>query len=299
MGTPEFAVNILKKLNECYEVILVVSQPNRYDKKKNLILTPVYSCANELNLKCVTPDKIGDVYDLIKSLDADILITAAYGQFVPTKILKLFKKCLNVHGSILPKYRGGAPIQRALMNGDLTTGISIIEMEKGMDSGVIYAVSEIKIADNDTTTSLFNKLSEIGADLLIKTIPDVLSGKNEGIKQDITKVTYAYNLSREDEMLTFADDAFMVIRKIRALSLEPGATFKVDENIIKVYDAKISDYEGVGSVGEVLSLKKRIVIMTKDKPIEIITLQLSGKKRISAIDFLNGQNVLKEKMILK
>ena len=142
MGTPEFACPILKGLNEKYEIKLVISQPNREKRKGVLIDTPVAGCAKELNLNLIQPEKISDAYDIIKNLDCDMLITAAYGQYVPTKILNLFKFKLNVHGSLLPKHRGGAPIQRALMEGDSKTGITIMEMAKGLDSGDIYVKSE-------------------------------------------------------------------------------------------------------------------------------------------------------------
>ena len=148
MGTPEFAVPILEKLNELYEIKLVISQPNRVKKKNVFIDTPVAKIAKELNLNLIQPENIKDEYEYIKNIDADLLISAAYGQYVPTKILNLFKKCINVHASILPKHRGGAPIQRCLIEGDKLTGVTIMEMTKKLDAGKIYAIKEYEIKDD-------------------------------------------------------------------------------------------------------------------------------------------------------
>ena len=138
IGTPEFAVPVLEALNSKYEVVLVISQPNRVKKKGVFLDTPVCAKAKELGLNIIQPEHIGEEYEYIKSLEADILVSAAYGQYVPSKVLNLFKKTLNVHGSLLPKHRGGAPIQRAIMNGDDVTGVTIIEMAKKLDETVDF-----------------------------------------------------------------------------------------------------------------------------------------------------------------
>ena len=161
LGTPEFAVGILDSLNKKYEIALVISQPNRMKKKNQIIETPVAKFANENNLKLIQPESIKDYADEIISYNADVLITAAYGQYIPSKILNAFKYKLNVHGSLLPKHRGGAPIQRALMEGDEYTGVTIMEMAKKLDAGKMYAKQVYKIENDDNSSSLFKKLSVI------------------------------------------------------------------------------------------------------------------------------------------
>ena len=184
IGTPEFAVPVLEALNSKYEVVLVISQPNRVKKKGVFLDTPVCAKAKELGLNIIQPEHIGEEYEYIKSLEADILVSAAYGQYVPSKVLNLFKKTLNVHGSLLPKHRGGAPIQRAIMNGDDVTGVTIIEMAKKLDAGLMYAKKEYVIKDTDTSDKVFSELSIIGTNLLMEVIEDIYNGVLAGEVQN-------------------------------------------------------------------------------------------------------------------
>lgn len=294
LGTPNFAVPILDELNKKYEVVLVVSQPNRAKKKNQIIETPVAKYANENNLKLIQPESIKDEYDLIKSYDADIMITAAYGQYIPGKILKLFKYALNVHGSLLPKHRGGAPIQRCLMEGDEYTGVCIMEMTKKLDQGKVYAKAVYKILDEDNSTSLFEKLSLIGKDLLIEALPDIISGKNQGEPQNEAESTYSANISKEEEEIDLNNHAKDIINQIRGLSYEPGAYINVSGVKLKVYKAKISTILASTKPGTVISTKKSIVIMTKDFPIELLEVQMPGKNKMSGKDFSNGQKIFVE-----
>lgn len=294
MGTPDFAVPILKALNEKYEVVLVISQPNKIKKKGVLLDTPVASLAKSLNLNLYQPEKIGDGLEYIKSFNADILVTAAFGQYIPTKILNLFKKTMNVHGSLLPKYRGGAPIQRSIMNGDKITGITIIEMAKKLDAGVMYAKRECPILDTDNSSILFEKLSIIGRDLLLEVIDDIYLGKLKGEPQNEDEVTYAPNLLPEEEIVSFNKPAFEVVCQIKGLANNPGATIIFNDIKIKVFDAKVvldnTDYKP----GTVLSLKKQVLIKTIDNAVSLDLILVPGKKMISARDFVNGQKILKE-----
>ena len=294
MGTPQFAVPILEALKEKYEVLLVVSQPNRAKKKGKLIETPIAECAKKLNLNLIQPEKIGDEYEYIKSINADVLVTAAYGQYVPTKILELFKKTLNVHGSLLPKHRGGAPIQRAIINGDEKTGVTIIEMAKKFDSGVMYAKRECLITDDDNNSSVFEKLSYMGRDLLLEVIEDVYNGIIVGEIQDENLVTYSPNLTAEEEIVDFNKSAFLVARQINGLSTEPGATIIVNDNKIKVYKATVKEDSSEHKPGTVLSLKKQVLIKTLDGAVSLDDILVPGKKVLKAKDFVNGQKILKE-----
>ena len=199
MGTPEFSVPILKALEEKYDVALVISQPNRVKKKGVFVDTPVAACAKELGLHLIQPEHIKDsVEDVIGK--GDILVTAAYGQYVPSKILNSFKKCINVHASLLPKHRGGAPIQRCLMNGDKKTGVTIMEMTKRLDAGKMFAKVEYEIKEDDNNETLFNKLSLLGRDLLLENIEDIYEGKNLGVPQNEEEATVSPNILPEEDL---------------------------------------------------------------------------------------------------
>jgi len=294
LGTPEFAVPILDALNKKYEVLLVVSQPNRAKKKNQIIETPVAKYAKENNLELFQPESIKDEADKIINLGADIMITAAYGQYIPSKILNAFKYKLNVHGSLLPKHRGGAPIQRCLMEGDEYTGVCIMEMAKKLDAGKVYSKAVYKIEASDNSTSLFNKLSILGRDLLIESLPDIISGKNQGEAQDDTLATYSPNIDKTEEEININSNARDIINKIRGLADEPGAYINVNGTKLKIYKAEISNQTSNLKAGTILSTKKGITIMTKDFPINLLEVQMPGKNRINAKDFSNGQKIFVE-----
>lgn len=298
LGTPQFSVPILTALSRKYEVVLVVSQPNRERKKGKLLDTPVKKCADDLGLTVVQPEKIITILPLVERLKPDVLVSAAYGQYVPSKILNLFSKTLNVHGSLLPKYRGGAPIQRAVMNGESETGITIIEMAKKMDAGRMYAQRSCPISDKDTADVLFERLSELGRDLLLETIDDVFSEVNVGVAQNEEEATYANNLDSSEEKLDFHQDAFTVVRKIHGLSSHPGAYFEAAGIKVKVFRAEVVPDDSDDPAGTVLSLKKRVLIKTGKDAISLLELQIPGKKVLTDVDFVNGQKILKENDVI-
>ncbi len=292
MGTPKFGVKTLEALNQKYEVLLVVSQPDTYRKGK-----PVYSKvkekAIELGIEVFQPLNIKTDYTKILDVNADILITAAYGQIVPKLLLDSFKKCINIHGSILPKYRGGAPIQRSIIDGEEYSGVTIMEMVKKMDSGKIYAQEKVKILDIDNNETIFEKLSIVGCRLLMDNIISIINEENLGIPQDEALVTYAPNLSKEEEKIDFTKTSKEVFNQIRGLAMEPGAYFEINGNIIKVYSSIIVDDNSEALAGEIISLNKEIVIKTKDKAISLIEIKPAGKNVMKAKDFLNGQRLIK------
>lgn len=287
MGTPEFSVPILEALASKYEVALVVCQSDPKPKK----YPPVKVKALELGIEVFQPIRIKDDYQKIIDANADVLITAAYGQFIPTKVLGAFEKCINVHASLLPKRRGGAPIQRSIMEGDLKTGITLIEMVKKMDAGVMYAQKEISISEEDTNASLFYSLSEIGRDLLLENIEDIVLGKNTGILQNEEEVTISPNLTKEEEKVNFNQSAFLVKRQIQGLAYNPGAYVEHNGNILKMYKARVvAGFSG--NPGEVLSISKRLIIMCADSAVEVLEVQPSGKKIMPTRNYLNGQRLL-------
>ncbi len=298
LGTPEFAVPILDGLNKKYEIVLVVSQPNRAKKKNQFIDTPVAKYAKENNLDLFQPESIKDEADKIINSGADIMITAAYGQYIPSKILKAFKYALNVHGSLLPKHRGGAPIQRCLMEGDEYSGVCIMEMAKKLDAGKVFSKVVYKILPDDNSSILFDKLSLMGRNLLLESLPDILSGKNQGEAQDDSKASYSANIDKSEEEIKLDTNAKDIINKIRGLAYEPGAFINCNGVKLKVYKAEISNLNSNFKPGTVINTKKGITIMTKDFPINLLEVQMPGKNRISGKDFSNGQKIFVEGNII-
>lgn len=294
MGTPDFAVPSLEALNEKYEVVLVVSQPAKPEGRKGILKNPPVALkALELGIQLFQPEHIKNEYEYFKNIQADMIVTAAYGQFIPTKILNLYKKCINVHGSLLPHHRGGAPIQRAIINGDKKTGVTIMEMVKKMDAGRMYASSEIPILDSDNNSSLFEKLAIIGKNLLMENIEDIYNGKNEGIMQNEEEATISPNIVPEEEKINFNIDARKVFNLIRGLSDEPGAYCEYNGQRIKIYKASIEKNDSDASPGTIINIKKSLVVKCKTDAISILELQIPGKKRMNVKDFLNGQKLLK------
>lgn len=293
MGTPDFAVPSLEALNEKYEVVLVVSQPAKPEGRKGILKNPLVALkALELGIQLFQPEHIKNEYEYFKNIQADMIVTAAYGQFIPTKILNLYKKCINVHGSLLPYHRGGAPIQRAIINGDKKTGVTIMEMVKKMDAGRMYASTEIPILDSDNNSSLFEKLAIIGKNLLMDNIEDIYNGKNEGIMQNEEEATISPNIAPEEEKINFNIDARKVFNLIRGLSDEPGAYCEYNGQRIKIYKASIEKNNSDALPGTIINIKKSLIVKCKTDAISILELQIPGKKRMNVKDFLNGQKLL-------
>ena len=290
LGSIEFSKVVLEKLNEKYEVVCVVSQPNRVKKKGVFLDTPTAKFAKDNNILLHQPEHIKESVEFLKELNADVLVSAAYGQYVPSKVLNLFKKTINVHGSLLPKYRGGAPIQRSIMAGDTVTGITLIRMEKALDGGVMYAKRELAIDPTEDADSLFNRLAYLGAQLLLENIEDIYNEKNLGEVQDESLATYAPNIEKEEELIDFNNTSKNIINKIRGLSTNPGAYFTYKDTVIKVF--KASEVTGInGNVGEILKTKGGIVIKTKDSAISLDMVLPAGKKLMDGKSFSNGQKL--------
>jgi len=293
MGTPTFAVPILKELIEKTNVILVVSQPDREkDRKGNLLPTPTKKLAIENNIEVYQPSKIKEENSKILSLNPDIIITCAYGQIIPEIILNCPKYgCINVHGSLLPKLRGGAPIHHAIINGDKVTGITIMYMDKLMDSGDIINQEKLPILDSDNLDSLYEKMSYLGAKLLIKTLPSIIEGTNERIKQNPNEVTFGYNITKEEEKIDFSKESQTIHNQIRGLSSVPGAYCIINDKRLKVYQSEITNKKSDKICGTIIDIDKTgIYVNTKDFVIKLIDIKLEGKKRCLVKDFINGIN---------
>lgn len=298
MGTPDFAVSILENLIKNHEVVLVVSQPDKpKGRSKELQPTPIKKIALDNNIEVFQPERIKDDYQRIIDLNPDVIVTCAYGQMIPEVVLKTPKyKSINIHSSLLPKYRGGAPMQRAIINGDKYTGITIMYMEKKMDSGNIIKQEKIEIKEEDNFETIHDKLSLIGANLIIDVLKDVDNIKS--IPQNENEVTYAPIISRDEELLSFNDYAKNIFNKIRGLSPFPSCYFKVDDLTVKVYKASYEVKEYSGSIGEVIDIDKCIKIKCLDGAILLEEIQVSGKKKMGIKDFLNGQKIFKKGIII-
>ena len=292
MGTPNFSVPILEALIEKYEVIGVVTQPDKeVGRKRILTPSPVKECALKHNLKIFQPKKIRKEYQEIMELNPDLIVTAAYGQIVGMELLNSPKyRSINVHGSLLPKYRGGAPIQRSILNGDEKTGITIMYMEKAMDAGDILSQRELPITDDDNNETLFEKMSLLGRDLLMETIPLLIEGKITPIKQNEELVTYAYNIEPIDEVLDFNKDARANFNHIRALSPAPGAYFTLGDEKIKVFSSKVTDLTHNEKPGSIINVSKKgfMIACGNNTVLDILEVQQTGKKKVQARDFVNG-----------
>lgn len=289
MGTPNFSVPILEALIKEYEVVLVVTQPDKeVGRKKILTPSPVKEVALNNNIEVFQPIKIREDYQKIIDANPDIIITAAYGQIIPKIILDYPKyKCINVHASLLPKYRGGAPIHWAIINGEEYAGVSIMYMAEKMDAGDIITQDKILIKEMNTT-ELTSELSILGRDLLLKTIPLIVSNNINPIKQNDSEVTFAYNISKEDEKINFNNDCIKVYNQIRGLSLIPGGYFIYNDKKVKIYSSTYEIKDIAGEIGEVVDTNKRLGIKVKNGVIYPLTIQLEGKNKMSIKDFYNG-----------
>ena len=291
MGTPEFSVPVLEMLIENTNVVLVVSQPDSYvGRHHELRMSPVKEVAVKNNIPVFTPNKIREEYNGVLDYNPDIIITCAYGQIIPEILLETPKyKAVNVHASLLPKLRGGSPLHRAIINGYNETGITIMYMAPGMDDGDIIKQKSIEILDSDNVGTIHDKLSIMGRDLLLETLPSIFDGTNDRIKQDESGVTFAYNIKREEEHLDFNKSAREVFNHIRGLYPFPTSYMVINDEIIKVCESRIGDKKN-DNISTITSIyDDGIGIMCNDKEIIITRLKPSGKKEMSTRDYLNGK----------
>lgn len=294
MGTPEFSVPVLKTLIENTDVRLVVTQPDAYvGRKKILTPSPIKKLALENNIEVFTPNKIKEDYDKILKTECDIIITCAYGQIIPKILLDYPKyKCINVHASLLPKYRGGAPIHASIINGDDVTGITIMYMAEGMDDGNIIKQESIKIEEKDNINTLSDKLSYLGANLLIRTLPSILDGTCDNIKQDNNLVTFAYIIKRKDELIDFNKNYKDIYNKVRALYNRSYFIMNnIEYKIVKIRYEK--EKSNIGIINHIY--KDGIGIGCLDGEVVVTEFIPSGKKQMLVSSYLNG--IKKEELI--
>ena len=289
MGTPDFAVPILERLIEETNVLLVVTQPDKVRGRNNKVsFSPVKKLAVKNNIEVFQPEKIKEDYKIIIDKNPDIIITAAYGQIIPEELLFFSKyKAINVHASLLPKYRGGAPINRAIENGEKYLGITIMYMDKLMDNGDMISQRKIELKEEDNFDTMNEKLSILGRDLLMDTLPSVLSGTNEREKQKEEDVTIIKLLKKEELLIDFNKDAISVYNKIRSLDSVPGAYAFLNNKKYKLFDVRVGS-EKLDDVSKIIDIKDYLEIACKDGTIKVYTIQEEGKKKMSIKDFFNG-----------
>lgn len=292
MGTPQFSATVLQGLleNPAYDILAVVTQPDRaVGRKKDITMTPVKKLALAHQLPVFQPEKLSGSQELadIMALGADGIVTAAFGQFLPTVLLDSVTFAVNVHASLLPKYRGGAPIHYAIINGDKEAGVTIMEMVKEMDAGDMISSASLPILDTDNVGTMFDKLAILGRDLLLKTLPDYLSGDLKPVPQDHSQATFSPNLSAEEERLDWSKPAREVFNHIRGMNPWPVAHTLLDGQRFKIYEAELA--EGSGSAGQIIAkTKKALVVAAGEGALSLMLVQPAGKPKMPIVDFLNG-----------
>ncbi len=300
MGTPEYSVPVLRELIDNYDVIGVVTQPDKeVGRGHEIAFSPIKKVALENNIKVIQPVKIRNEYASVLELNPDIIVTCAYGQIIPKEILDCPKYgCINVHASLLPKYRGGAPIHRAIMSGEKETGITIMYMDVGMDSGDIITQEKVKIGNDTTVGELHDELSILGRDLLLKTLPSIFEGTNNRTVQNQDEVTFGYIIKREDELVNFDDTSNNVHNKIRGLSPYPCAYGLLDNKVVKLYKSELGSTKSSEKPGTIIKIyDDGIGVKTSDGEVIIKELQFEGKKKMLVSNYLNG--IDKNKLIGK
>lgn len=296
MGTPDFASESLRALIKSEnEIVGVVSQPDRpKGRGHKLVPTDVKVTAQEAGLTVYQPESLKNEAFLptLEELNPDIIVVAAYGRILPEYILNYPRYgCINVHASLLPKYRGAAPIQRAVLNGDDETGVCIMKMEKGLDTGDIISVKSTAIGEYETSGELFDRLAKIGGDLLVRTIKDIETGNAVYTKQDDEKSTYAEKITKETACIDWEKSSTEISKQICAMNPFPGAYTTYMGDTLKIYEAEKT--EGEGKPGQILGIEKKkgLKVACKNGAIFIKTVQFAGLKRMNIEDYARGHKI--------
>lgn len=292
MGTPDFSATVLKGLLEDgdYDIVAVVTQPDRaVGRKKEIRQTPVKELALAANLPVYQPEKLSGSQELqeLMALAVDGIVTAAFGQFLPEKLLQSVDFALNVHASLLPKYRGGAPIHYALINGDQEAGVTIMEMVKQMDAGDMVAKASIAIEESDNVGTLFEKLALVGRDLLLESLPKYLAGEIVPQAQDESQATFSPNITPEEERIDWEKSAREIFNQVRGMNPWPVAHTFLEGQRFKIY--QLREVPGQGEPGQIIAkTKKELILAAGQGAVSLEQVQPAGKPRMAIGDFLNG-----------
>ena len=300
MGTPEISAEVFEAMIlDGYNFVGLIAQPDRPVGRKGLLeKVPTKVVAEKYNIPVFQPLKIRKDYAFMEELKPDVIITLAYGQIVPQGLLDIPQYgCLNLHGSLLPKYRGAAPIQYALINNEKVTGMTLMGMVAAMDAGPIYATKEVVIDEEDNSTSLFKKMAVAAKELILEKLPDYIDGKLPGQEQDDAQATFCPTIKPEEERIDLSKDVNEISGWIRGLSDHPGAYFMLEDKKLKVFKAKVIN-NNEGNVGEIVRADKGgLVVQLKGGQLSLLELQKEGKNKMDYKSFLNGnQGLLRKKL---
>ena len=299
MGTPEISAKVLEGLIlDGFNVVGVIAQPDRpVGRKKIITPVPTKVVALKYNIPVYQPEKIRKEYDFAYDLKPDVIVTLAYGQIVPQGLLDIpTKGCINLHGSLLPKYRGAAPIQYALINNDKVTGMTLMKMVKEMDAGEMYDKEEVEIDLEDNCTSLFEKMGDAALKLILRALPKYLNDELVGVSQDESLVTFSPSIKPEEEKIDLHKSKEEIFGYIRALSDEPGAYLYLDNLKYKIFKSEIASDEIMGEVGEIVKADKNgLYLQTKNGVLNLLILQKEGKNKMDYKSFINGNRDLLHK----
>ena len=294
MGTPDFSVPILKGLIENYKVRAIVTQPDKMVGRQQKILPPpIKVVGNENTILVLQPSKIKDEIENIKNMEPDLIVTCAYGKILPRELLEIPRLgCINVHASLLPKLRGGAPIHHAIIDGYKKTGITIMYMNEKMDEGDIISQREIEIDEKETASSLHDKLSILGRDLLLETLPSIINQTNTRTKQDNEQATYGFVIKREDEKIDFTKSKNEIYNQIRGLNSWPGSHCKIDGKILKIWESEKTNNVFNDKIdGEITNIYDNgFGVKVSDGEIIIKVVQPEGKTKMKATDYARGMS---------
>ena len=301
MGTPEISAKVLEgMILDGYQIVALIAQPDRpIGRKQILEAVPTKVVAEKYNIPVYQPVKIRKEYEFVNDLKPDVIVTLAYGQIVPQGLLDIpTLGAINLHGSLLPKYRGAAPIQYALINNDKVTGMTLMRMVKEMDAGEMYDKEEVEISPEDNSTSLFEKMGDAALKLILRALPKYLNGELKGIPQDESLVSFCPTIKPEEEKLDLSNSINKISGYIRALSELPGAYLHLDNQKFKIYQAKIISDEVIGKVGEIVKADKNgLYLQCKDGLLSLLIIQKEGKKKMDYKSFINGNQGLLGKVL--
>ncbi|KAA5806084.1 methionyl-tRNA formyltransferase [Thermoanaerobacterium thermosaccharolyticum] len=294
MGTPEFAVPSLEKLIESgHNVMLVITQPDKpKGRGKKISYSPVKECAIKNNIEVFQPPKLKnnkEIFDKLSQLNPDLIVVAAYGKILPEEILQIPRYgCINVHASLLPKYRGAAPINWAIINGEKETGITIMYMEKGLDTGDILLQMSIPILEEDNSETIHDKLAVLGGNALIDAINKMVDGTLMPVKQDDSKATYAPILEKSMGLIDWQKDAVEIKNLVRGLRPWPVAYTYYKGNMLKIWAAEVYSYEGKEKPGTVIYAGNTLVVKCGKDALKILEIQSEGTRRMTVEEYLRG-----------
>ena len=290
MGSPDFSLSTLRALADAYDVVGVVTQPDRASGRgRELRPPPVKLLARELNIPVIQPEKLRqpEAMEQLRAWNPDLIVVAAFGQILKKDVLYLPRfGCINVHASLVPRWRGAAPINAAILHGDEETGVTIMKMDVGLDTGPILTQRSIRLTQEDTAGSVFEKLSHLGADLLIETLPDYLSGKIQPVPQPEEGMTYAPMLKKEEGQLDFTNPVDELERRVRAFNPWPGAFMDFDGAFLKIHRAHVAEAEA--EAGQRLIYRDQPAVGARSGLLVLDEVQPAGKKSMSGKSFLAG-----------